>query len=103
MKPLVLAITLSLLALATPAVAQTSAAAPAETVERTKLGDPDQVICRDLPVEGTRFLKRTCLTRAAWKDQETHRQARQAPPGYSPPEGPMLYAPSAFGPGVPMQ
>ncbi len=103
MRPLVLVTALFLSAEAMPAAAQTPAPAQVRAPDPARPVDADKMVCKEQPIEGTRFMKRICLTRAAWADREKQRQAAEGPPGHSSPQGPMLYAPSAFGRGVPMQ
>ena len=100
MKPLVLATALSLLALATLAAAQTSAPAPVKA--GAEPNDPNKPVCKSQPIEGTRFMKRICMTRSAWAELERRRLAAQGPQSYSTPD-PAFAAPAMHGRGVPMQ
>ncbi len=99
MKPLVLATALAVLALGAPAAAQTLTPAPVKTP--AELNDPNKTVCKEQPIEGTRFMKRICMTRSAWAELERRRVAAQGTPSYSPPESPVT-APSMLGRGVPM-
>ena len=57
-------------ALATPLVA---AATPAVIKVSQKTGladDPDQILCKVQPVTGSRFVKRICMTKLEWKQQQ---------------------------------
>ena len=101
MKPLILVTALLLSAPAAPAVAETSAPAPAKTDASAKPNDADKLVCKEQRIEGTRFMKRVCLTRAAWANQE-HQQGSGLPAGFAMPADPPPYNPSQMGRGMPM-
>ncbi len=99
MKPLVLGVALFL---AAPAMAEAPAPPAAKPDHPAKPIVANKVVCRDQRIEGTRFLKRLCLTRAAWSDLEQRRNAAAMPPGFATAEGPEPYNPSQTGRGTPM-
>jgi hypothetical protein len=76
MTPMIVAAALSLLALdAAPA----SSGSPPTTVKpavvaapakEDPLADLDKVICRKEQITGSRFFKRTCMTKAQWGEQD---------------------------------
>jgi hypothetical protein len=78
MVPLVIASALALLTLdETPATSQAAAAAPAEvgaSHQTDASQDPARVICKGEAVTGSRFQKRTCLTRAEWAELQRRRE-----------------------------
>jgi hypothetical protein len=76
MTPMIVAAALSLLALDS---APANSSAPATTVKpavvpapakEDPLADLDKVICRKEQITGSRFMKRTCMTKAQWGEQE---------------------------------
>ena len=99
MKPLVLATALIVLALGATAAPQTPTPAPVKAA--AELNDPNKTVCKEQPIEGTRFMKRICMTRSAWAELERRRLAAQGPASHSSPESPVT-APSMLGRGVPM-
>jgi hypothetical protein len=76
MIPVIVGAALALLALDT---APANSGAPATTVKPAvvtatakddPLADMDKVICRKEQITGSRFMKRTCMTKAQWGEQE---------------------------------
>jgi hypothetical protein len=60
--------------IAAPAIAQVSAAAPAQTTAKPK-EDPNEKICVKEEVTGSRLgAKRICMTRAEWADRKLQDQ-----------------------------
>ena len=98
MKPLIL---VTALLLAAPAMAETPAPAAVKADASAKPADPDKPVCKEQRIEGTRFLKRVCMTRAAWTDLE-QKQGPGLPAGFATPDSPAPYNPSQTGRGTPM-
>ncbi|HEX8233235.1 MAG TPA: hypothetical protein VF559_07820 [Caulobacteraceae bacterium] len=62
----------AVLALAGQAAAQSAAApaAPAAPARAVKAkNDPNRMVCKTIPVTGTRFTKSTCRTKQEWDDK----------------------------------
>jgi hypothetical protein len=72
MTPLILATVFSLLAAdAGPAAGPAPvAAAPAADQHTSSADDPDKVICHNEAITGSRFIKRICMKRSDWAEQE---------------------------------
>ena len=99
MKPLFLVTALLLLAGAASAATPT----PAPAAVQAKPVDPDKPVCKEQRIEGTRFMKRVCLPRAAWVDLERKQNAAASPQGFDTPESPPPYNPIQTGRGTPMR
>lgn len=100
MKPLILVTALILGSQAPPALAQKSDATAGKVTTSAKPSDPDKVVCKDQPIEGTRFQKRLCMTRAAWIQRERREAERSQRVSLS--EDPVLANPALRERGVPM-
>lgn len=99
MRLLILALLIS--ALAAPAGAQTPAAAQAKAADAAaRPNDPDKVVCKEEPIEGTRFMTRVCRTQAAWL--ERRRLQSEGSQRVSIPEDPVLANPMMRDRGTPM-
>ncbi len=94
MRPLILVTALFIPALATSAPAPVKADGPA---------DPAKLVCKEQRIEGTRFMKRVCLTRAAWAELEQRRNAAVGPSGFAFPEPSAANTPSEGGRPMSMQ
>ena len=73
MTPLLFATALSLLAAAdaSQATSQTAAAQPAaHQSQKPDADDTDRVICHNQPITGSRFVKRICMKKSEWSEQE---------------------------------
>ena len=58
----------SLFAVVGQAAAQAPAAAPAAPAAKSK-NDPNRMVCKSIPVTGTRFAKSICRTKQEWDDK----------------------------------
>jgi len=73
MTPLIIATALGLMALDSTAATSQPAAAPAKTAApatSNPADDQDKVICKNQPITGSRFVKRICMTRSEWGEQQ---------------------------------
>ena len=57
-----------------PVAGATNDTAPVTSPAPGSKDDPNKVICRNEEVTGSRFLRRVCLTRAAWDKQSADAQ-----------------------------
>ena len=91
MTPLIITAALGLLALdsapaTTPTAPPPGPAAAASHAKPSEIADLDKVICKSQPITGSRFVKRVCMTRAEWNEQQRHteefeRHINQTPNG----------------------